>query len=234
MWGSLVLGSIRQRLHSSKGFTAVEMIIIVVVTGLLVAPVIGGMFFFYGGTVANSMQAQLGVEAQNILRSMTEELRVSSGVRANNTISDANAPGGGWTTSNENLVLIISTPALDSDNNFILNTTTGNPYHNEIIYFADDDTLYKRYLAHPDAAGNTTKTSCPAALATASCPADVKMSENFKTMNFVFYDQDNALTSVLTNARSIKMTVSMEKKAFGRTIDFDNNIRVTIRNSSAL
>jgi hypothetical protein len=152
-------------------------------------------------------------------------------VRATNANTDPNAPAGGWTTSNASLVLIIATPVIDTTNNFVINPSTGEPYQNEIVYFANGNTLYKRYLADINAPGNRFKTSCPAALATAACPADVKLSNAFKTMNFTFYDQDDAQTTDLSAARSINMTIHMEHKTFGDTLTFTNNIRITLRNS---
>lgn len=222
-------GNIKQ--SRSSGVTLVELVVVITVGAILIVPTVTVMFGFYSNTIKNNLQARLAVESQNILRSVVEELRVSSGVRAINTIVDSNAPGGSWTTSNANLVLIISTPVLDSSNDFVIDPSTGYPYQNELVYFAENGKLYKRYLANSAATGNRYKTSCPAALATATCPADVKLSDNFKTMSFLFYDQDNNATTTLADARSINLTIQMERKTFGQTIEFANNIRITLRNS---
>lgn len=216
---------------SQQGTTVVELLIATAVIGLLIVPALMVMIYFYGGTLRNNTQARLAVESQNILRTIVEELRTSSGVRDSNTISDPNAPVGGWTTGNENLVLIISTPVLDNSNNFVINPLTGDPYQNEIVYFASDGKLYKRYLANSAAPNNRFKTSCPINLATAICPEDVLLSSNFKDMSFIFYDQDDAETTVLTSARSILMTIQMERQMFGQIVDFENKIRITLRNS---
>ncbi len=222
-----MLGNIRRQ----AGVTLIEILIAVTIMGILLAPAVTVTVYFYGNTLKSNLQSKLAVESQNILRSMVEELRVGSGVRSNNTINDSNAPAGGWTTSNASLVLIIATPALDTSNNFIVDSSTGDPYQNEIIYFAQSGVLYKRLLANSGATGNRFKTSCPASLATATCPADVALSDHFKDMNFVFYDQDDAVTVTLTAARSIKLQIQMEQKTYGYTISFENNIRITLRNS---
>lgn len=211
--------------------TVIELLVSVVIMGMLLIPATTVMIFYYGNTIRTNMQSRLAVESQNILRSVVEELRVSSGVRPSSTINDPNAPPGGWTTSNANLVLIVSTPVIDADNNYVMNAATGEPYQNELVYYAMDGTLYKRYLANPAAAGNRFKTSCPAALAIASCPADVVISRHFKDMNFIFYDQDDAVTSTLTAARSIKLTIQLERRVFGEVLTFENSIRVTLRNT---
>lgn len=218
-------------IKNQQGATIIELLVATAVIGLLIVPAMIIMIYFYGGTLRNNAQARLAVESQSILRTIVEELRVGSGVRDSNTITDPNAPSGGWTTSNENLVLIIATPVLDNDNNFVSNPLTGDPYQNEIVYFAADGKLYKRLLANSSAPGNRIKTSCPEAEATANCPADVVLSSNFEDMSFVFYDQDDIETTNLANARSILMTIQMQRQMFGTNVTFENKIRITLRNS---
>ncbi|HET7629969.1 MAG TPA: hypothetical protein VFK03_01205, partial [Candidatus Saccharimonadales bacterium] len=90
------------------------------------------------------------------------------------------------------------------------------------------------YLANPDAPGNRYKTSCPANLASASCPADVVLSHHFKDMQFVFYNQDDQVTTNLDTARATKLTIQMHQTTFGgQDIDFENTIRITMRNSTS-
>lgn len=227
--------SANTKIHQ-QGFTITEVLIVVTLIGLLIGPILGGMFYFYGGTVANNQRANLALEAQTILRIISQELLVSAGVRADSTVEDPNRSEG-WTTSNENLVMIIATPALDGDNNFITNPETGLPYRNEFVYYADGNTLYKRTLANAGATGNVANTSCTQNATTASCeagyPADKVLSENFKVMNFEFYGQDNQLLndSEKAQARSIDMSITMEDRSFGRTITLENEYRVTLRNS---
>lgn len=211
------------------GFTLVEIMIATAVATILVGTLLTVTFLFYGGTIQTSTQARLAVESQNVLRSVVEELRVSSGVRAANTNPDPSNPGG-WTTSNASLVLIIATPVLDTGNDYVINPATGAPYQNEIIYYAVDGILYKRYLAAP-APDNQFKTSCAPDTATETCPSDVILSSYFQTMNFIFYDQDDIVTTDLASARSTYITIEMEQRAFGRSVDFTNNIRMTMRNS---
>lgn len=220
-----------------SGFTIVEVLLVITLTGLLVGPVVGGMFYFYSGMVANNERASLALEAQTVLRLMSQELLVSAGVRDQSAVEDPNRPGG-WTTSNEDLVMIIATPALDSDNNFIIDPGTGQAYRNELVYYVDDGTLYKRTLAHPEAAGNSANTSCTQNASTTTCeasyPPDKVLSEHFKEMSFTFYDlndQELGEEADSSQARSIKMFITMEDRSFGRTINFKNDIRVTLRNS---
>jgi prepilin-type N-terminal cleavage/methylation domain-containing protein len=221
-------------LPRQAGFTVAELLVAIGIISIILVPATLAITHFYGATIVNSAQARLAVESGNLLRSVVEELRTSSGIRANNTIADANAPIGGWTTSNASLVLIISTPVTDTSNNYVIDPLTGDPYQNELVYFANNGVLYKRYLANASATGNRYKTSCPLNLSTASCPPDVVLTEHFEDMNFIFYDQDDAETTVLDNARSIKLLLDMEQQTFGQTITFSNSIRITLRNSNTL
>jgi type II secretory pathway pseudopilin PulG len=217
-------------IKNSAGFTIVELTITVVVAAILLGTLFTVTFWFYGNTIQNSTQARLAVESQNILRTIVEELRVASSIRPQNLITDPHAPDGQWTTSNESLVLIISTPVINGDNEFVVNEDTGNPYQNELVYYAIDGLLYKRFLANPNADGNLFTTSCPPEEADSSCPADVKLSDYFRDMHFTFYDQDDSETGTLTSARSVRMVIEMERAAFGRSIEFQNDIRMTMRN----
>lgn len=170
-------------------------------------------------------------DSQNLLRTMVEELRNGAGVRQTNTITDPNAPAGGWNTGNTNFVIITAVPAQNTSNQYIIDPATGRPYFNEYVYYKQDTFLYKRTLAHPNATGNKLKTSCPESLATAACPADRKLVETLKTMLFTFYDQDDVLTIDPLLARSIKIDLILEKKTFGDPLTFDNSIRTTLRNT---
>lgn len=216
---------------NQRGMTIAELLVVTAVSSLLVIPLLTVVLFFYGDALKNNLQSKLAVESQNILRSIVEELRVSSGIRASNSITDTNAPGGNWNTGNASLILIISTPVLDNSNNFVIDSLSGDAYQNEIVYFATNGTLYKRYLSNAAAAGNRFKTSCPEALATDICPADVVLSNHFEAMNFVFYDQDDVITTTLSDARSIKLLIEVKRRAFGRELEYDNSIRITMRNS---
>ena len=160
-------------------------------------------------------------------------MRVSSGIRTQ-SMPDTNTSGGKWTTSDSNLVLIIATPAYDSSNQYIPNPA-GGIFNNEIVYYADGNKLYKRYLAPSGSTGNRIKTSCPPTAASATCPEDVLLTTHFKDLSFIFYDQDNALipqpTGDASLARSVEFRIDMEERAFGSIVRYNNKIRMTMRNN---
>lgn len=226
-----MLDSIKHRIRLAAGFTVTELTMVIVILGVLMVPLSAVTLDYFGSIMARSTEAQLATESQTLLRTVVEELRTASSVKVVNTISDPNEPPSGWSTSNDDLILIISTPALNSSRAFIYDPLTGMPYQNELIYFVEGQRLYRRTLANTEAVGNTARRTCPSATASTSCPADKVLTEHFKAMNFVLYDQDDIVTTNISLARSLVVNVSMEKPTFGGPIRFDNTMRMTMRNT---
>lgn len=216
--------------RTSEGFTLLELLVVITVTSLLAIVFMDSATNFFSVVTRNNAANDLTTTSQNLLRSTVETLRVGDGVRQINTINDANAPVGGWSTSNQNFVIIIASPALDSSRNYIIDPNTGSPYMNELVYYKNDLLLMQRALAHPDAAGNMLKTSCPAELATAQCPADKQLAEYVENMVFTLFDQDDNLTNDPLLARSVKIDLAMERDLSGSPLTLSNSIRVTLRN----
>lgn len=218
---------------NQNGYTISELIIAMTVSAILSLGIMGAMVFFFADILRSDAEARLLVESQGILRQVVDDLRTGSHVLTVNTVPDANEPTGGWSTSNDDHIIIVSQPAVDSSNDFILDLSgSGGPFQNEFIYFADGFNLYKRILANASATDNKEETTCPLAMVTTSCREDRLLSENFEDMTFVFYDQDDSVTVDPTAARSVEITINMFRSLFGRDIDVDNNIRVTLRNSN--
>jgi prepilin-type N-terminal cleavage/methylation domain-containing protein len=216
---------------SANGFTIPELVISMMITGIIMVSLLSIVTYFFGIITRNSLMVEMSVDSQNLLRSTVEELRYGAGVRQSNTIFDANSPAGGWNTSNANFIIIIAVPAVNSTNDYIVDSSTGDPYNNELVYFKNGTTLYKRTLAHTSASGNRLITSCPAALAAPSCPADKKLVDNVDDMIFTLYDQDNGTTADPLLARSVKIDLLLKRLTFGNPLTLDNSIRVTLRNN---
>ncbi len=216
-----------QRAQSQAGFTIVELLVAISLIGIISVSMIAAFGNYLTIITRNSRTNELTMESQNLLRSAVEELRYGAGVRQTNSIADPNVTGG-WSTSNTSFVIIIAIPAVDPSNAYIINPATGSPYNNELVYFKEGAKLYKRTLAHPDASNNKLHTSCP--IGTATCPEDRLLTENLKIFAFELYDQDNLPTTNSLLARSVRINLGLERKAFGAPITFGNSIRVTLRN----
>lgn len=216
--------------YKQFGFTLPELIISISIIGIIAVSLFAVITNYLVVIVRNNTKIDMTIDSQNLLRTAVEELRYGAGIRQTNSITDANGPSGGWNTSNASFVIIIAVPAVDSGDNYIIDTATGEPYNNELVYFKQDKILYKRVLAHPAATGNRLVTTCPETTATASCPVDRKLNEFTKDMVFTLYDQDDTLTTDPLLARSVKIDLELEKDTFGTPLVLDNSIRTTLRN----
>lgn len=216
--------------RSQAGFTLVEVTVVVTVMALIAITFLGIVTNFFVVINRNNKLTEMTISSQNLLRSTVENIRYSEGVRQINQITDANAPVGGWNTSNANFVIILSVPALDSSRNYIIDSTTGIPYMNELVYYKNNSTLMRRTLANTGAAGNNLQTTCPLALATTSCPSDVELAPYVYSMLFTLYDQNGATTTSAPLARSVKIDLTMKQNNPGDPISVSNAIRVTLRN----
>lgn len=223
--------------HPGNGFTIVELLVSISLISLISLSVLGVFTNYLVIITRNNVMVDMTIDSQNLLRSIVEELRYGSGVRQTNNIVDSYGPVGGWNTTNTNFVIIIAVPALNSNGDYIIDTNTGKPYNNELVYFKEENTLYKRTLAHPSATGNSLKTSCPAAQVSSSCPADRKLASNVKEITFLLYDQDNNYNQDINSeadtlsARSIGITLLLERDTYGQPLSYVNSIRVTLRNN---
>lgn len=217
--------------NRQTGFTLVELLLSITIIGIISVSLIAVITNYLVIITRNNVAVDMTVDSQNLLRATVEELRYGAGVRGSNTILDPNGPGGGWTTSNANFVIIIATPAQDSSGNYIIDPGTGSPYNNELVYFKQGSILFKRILAHPNALGNTERTSCPEPAANPSCPADRRLNETTKDMIFTLYDQDDAETADPLLARSVKIDLLLERDTFGEPLLLNNTIRTTLRNT---
>jgi type II secretory pathway pseudopilin PulG len=220
--------SSRQR--HEMGFTIVEMLVAVSLMAIIGIVFLGLSVNYFVVISRNNALAEMTVNSQNLLRSTVENIRFGDGVRQTNQISDANAPFGGWSTSNTNFVIIIAVPALNTSHQYIIDPSTGSPYMNELIYYKNGTTLMERKLANTNATGNNLATTCPPASATTSCSADIQLAKYVNSMVFTLYDQDNNQTNNSTLARSVKISLNMQRNAPGNPINLSTNMQVTLRN----
>lgn len=216
--------------YSQKGFTVAELTVSVTIASILFIAFMIVITDYFMLITRNNDSIDMTNNSQNLLRSTVETLRLSNGVRQTNSITDPNAPSGGWNTSNSNFVIVISTPATDSGHNYIIDSSTGSPYMNELVYYKSGNSLMRRTLANPNASGNTLMTSCPSNLASSTCPSDVDLADYFQSMSFTLYDQDGDTTTDPTLARSVGINLDMQRDVYGTTISLNNSIRVSLRN----
>lgn len=227
-------------IKDSSGMTIVELIIVITLMAILSITFMAVFTGFLVTMTRQNLEIEMTNDSQNLLRTMVEELRYGAGVRQTNTIIDPNESSG-WSTSDTNFVIITAVPALDSNNEYILNTETGSPFMNEFVYYRQGNVLYKRTLAadtdgDPGADENKSRTSCFSPGSSGSCPsswpADRKLVEGISSMTFALYDQDDDAIPIINAAlaRSIEIDLTLSRNTFGNPVTFDNSIRITLRN----
>lgn len=210
--------------------TVVELLISISIATVVAATLLYISLNLIGETTRARMTADLAIESQILLRSIVEDTRLAGSLSSTNQNTDVNAPVGGWITNDPSNIIIIDLPAIDSSRNIIYDSVTGYPYDNEAIYYANGGTMYRRVIANSSATGNSLKTTCPPSLATSTCPSDKIFTRYLTDLTFTFYDDANATTSDATLARSVQITVKVQRKILGKTVKFDNTIRTTLRN----
>lgn len=212
------------------GFTLVELIVALSVFAIVGVVFLGMAANYFVVITRNNELASMTIDSQNLLRTTVENIRFGDGIRQTNQISDPNAPAGGWNTSNSTFVIVIAVPAVTQAHAYIIDSSTGSPYMNELVYYKSGTDLMERQLANPSAAGNNMETSCPANLATTSCPADTHLASYVSSMTFTLYDQNAAQTTDPTAARSIQINLTMQRNAPGEPLNLYTSTRVTLRN----
>jgi hypothetical protein len=125
---------------------------------------------------------------------------------------------------------VLTQPVTDSANNFIFDDGTGYPYQNEVVYFSDANTMYRRTLANPTPIDNKAITTCPAGIT--GCSEDIKLTDRLLNMQFVFYDINDVVTTIPEEARSVGLTVNLSERIYGEDIAISNKTRVTLRNEN--
>jgi prepilin-type N-terminal cleavage/methylation domain-containing protein len=218
------------RITSQRGFTVVELLLAMTVAGIMISVLFSITFNYYANAVQSQAAANMALESQTILSQIVDDLRLADGTGASTTLTDTYAPPGNWTTSDTNDVLIIKSPATTSTEDIIYRTDTGYPYHNEYVYFVKGKTLYKRILKNSSATDNAANQTCPAVNATATCRADLVYSTDLTSFTFTLYDTNNVVTTVAGATRSVKLSITLSKLVFGKTITLSNTTQVTQRN----
>jgi prepilin-type N-terminal cleavage/methylation domain-containing protein len=216
---------------NQTGFTLVELLVVMTVTTVLAGA--GSSFIVSNltrNTIATAKSNLLG-EAQVGLDKVTNDVRSAANADVSNRWADANAPGGGqYGWSSTNTVLILATVAQDNNDNVLFQDASNYiSYKDNVIYFVQNGVLYKRTLAAP-VANNLAKTSCPAALATASCPADKALLHNVTAFSVRYIDRTGADTTA-TNEKAVELTITLQTTAYRNVITATYTTRMVFRNA---
>ena len=221
----------RRKYLDQRGFTLLELMVATMVTSLLLILV---MTFLVNTTVNHTVdtaRADLLREAQLTLDNIGREIRLSANADEQNRWEDDNAPDAPtdlYSWSSDDDTLILATAAMDSSGNILFDDPLNYLSHkNNNIYFVSNGVLYKRTLADP-VAGNTAETSCPPSAAD-SCTDDRALVDTVLNFTVRYFNNENVEVPP-TQARSIELSLSLQKERYGRTINADFSTRTVFRN----
>jgi len=198
-----------RRLNNQSDFTIPELLVVIILTTLFTGLIMqfGINYWRYGALLQADLDTFISrLNANDILR---EQLGTSSGLITQNSIADTHVTnpdpaitsGLYWLplhavpnntvvpSSGTTPLLYFRRFAVNSSGAYIMNGS--NPYENEYVLYFDGPTkeLRLRSLANPSASGNSLKTSCPPANATASCPADRVISNNMASIDRKYFSR---------------------------------------------
>jgi prepilin-type N-terminal cleavage/methylation domain-containing protein len=222
---------VRGSWSDQRGYTLLEVMVATMVTGMLVVIIMTFMINTVVNSTVDSARADLLREAQLTLDTIGREIRLSSNADEENRWEDANAPDApanelSWESDEDTLVL--ATAAMDSNHDILFSDPLHYVSHkNNNIYFVSEGILYKRTLADP-VVTNSTETTCPPSTAD-SCPDDRALVDTVLDFTVRYYNNENEEVSP-ADARSVELTIELQKERYGRTIDAEFSTRTVFRN----
>jgi len=216
----------------ARGLTVVELLVVISVTTILIIVVTGFMLTNLQESTLATARGNMLRETQQSLDLAANDIRLSANADTNNRWADVNSPSGGsnqfsWQSNSSTLVLAAG--AEKSDGTVIFADAKNYiTEKNNLVYFVKDGTLYKRTIASP-VANNSEKTSCPINLASANCPADKPLLQNVSAFTVLYKDGQNNNVAP-TDARSIELNVTTDKKIYSKNLSVNYKTRMVFRN----
>lgn len=251
-----------------RGFTLVEVMIVTVVSGLM----FGLVFTFFWEYWQYSEKAQADIDTFTTRLDLSDYIRetvgTASGLMTQNAISDpnANVPDSGgagnnyWipihsvpetktTSASDQPLLYFRRFSQTGSKSFIFNGL--NPYEDEyVMYLSSTGELRIRTLPNPSASGNAIMRSCPAAVATSSCPSDKVLITDVSSIAVRYFSRAGSLIDYTPQldpdtgqmiagpdfpfVEVLEYTINISKKAFTQSTNTTQSstvVRVALRNT---
>jgi prepilin-type N-terminal cleavage/methylation domain-containing protein len=217
---------------NQRGYSLVELMIATALTSFLLVLIVG---FMTNALVTNNTdiaRADVLRDAQLALDVITRDVRLSSNADTANRWQDTyapNAPANKLSWSSGANTLVLATSAENGSNTILFEDALHYiPYKNNNIYFVSNGVLYKRTLAAP-VTGTSALTTCPAANATASCPADRILAKNVTTFSLRYLNDENIVVNA-NDAESIEITLGTQINKYGKVLSASYTTRSVFRN----
>ncbi|MGH7234733.1 MAG: prepilin-type N-terminal cleavage/methylation domain-containing protein [Candidatus Saccharimonadales bacterium] len=221
----------RKSILNKKGFTLLELLVVMLVMGILSLAIANFVTSWLQTSSENEAKANLLSTAESALTKVSNDIMLSGSVDTANRWSDPNGPSGnhyGWTSGSSTLVL--AKVAVSSNGSAIF--TDGSDYvtlKDDEVYFLSGTTLYRRTLSSGES-GDSAVTTCPAAVATAQCPADNVIATGVTSWSVSYYDI-NGDSVTPANARSVQLSITISSEYGAKPITSSYTTRMVFRNN---
>lgn len=218
--------------NTCEGFTIVELLITMVVTTIVMLIITNFMLGNMEQSVLEAIKGNILQQTTIGLDKINNDIRSASGSDTNNIWPDPNSPSGtaneySWTSNSSTLIL--STPVISTSGNILFtNSSDYTTEKNNIVYFVNNGNLYKRTIANP-IANNAMQTSCPRAVSSPSCPADIKILSNVTQFNVSYLNGQNQAVAP-SQARSIKLLITVSKSMYNKPVSVTYTTQMVFRN----
>ncbi len=200
--------------RTDQGFTIAELIIAITVTMLFSGLIMGFVFNYWRGTASLQTSLNTYSERLNADDNLRTRLGTSSGLIIQNSLSDTHtlnadpliASGLFWKplhaipgsvsvggTGTTTPLVYYKAPSINTSKNVVMNGA--QPYEDEFVLYLNGTThqMLLRTLANPGATNNKAITSCPATLATSSCPADKVIVNDLDSVDVRYFSRSGNL-----------------------------------------
>lgn len=216
----------------TAGFTLIELIITMLLIGILFLTIPNFVANWLEASSIGSARNDLLSNAETALDTASDDIRLSGAADDNNRWADANAPSSpsnNYSWQSNSTTLVLARAAVDSSNKVIFSDPANyiSQKDNE-VYFLSGSTLYRRTIASTDS-NDAARTTCPSALATATCPADTVIATNVSAFSVQYYDaNENQVTP--SSARSVQLAITITKQQNNHALTASYSTRMVFRN----
>lgn len=200
--------------ENELGFTIPEMLTVLIVTSLFTSLILffGFSYWRYGYLLESDLDTLVTrLNAGDILR---ESFNSSSGLVIQNSIADSRTlnpdpaiasnlywvplhaiPGNTLVGSSGTTKPLVYYRRYSTNSSGAVLMNGAQPYEDEYVLYLNGTTkqLLQRSLANPTAPNNQLKTSCPAAVATAACPADKVIASDLSSVDLRYFSKSGNL-----------------------------------------
>ena len=216
--------------QSQSGFTLVELTVVMIVVGILALTMANFIETWLQQESLSQSRTTLLSDAENALDMISTDIKLSGVADDNNRWADTYGPSGnqfGWASGTQ--VLVLAKAAVDSSNNIIFSDPSKyiTQKDNE-VYFLSGTTLYRRTLKS-SSSNDAAVTTCPAADASSTCPADEVVATGVSSLAFTYYDADEDVVTP-SSARSIQLAITLSALQGGQKVTASYSTRMVFRN----